>query len=393
MSIALGIFFDGTNNNKDDGTDTQSNVARLYDLYRDDSSHEKLYIRGVGSSNKGGGFPDESKVTRAFGAAFGAEGDARIQWTAKKLKELRKKKDISCVDLFGFSRGAALARHFTHVLKPLGIPIRYLGIFDTVGSFGRPGDQYNCGFDLSIDESQIDRAFHITSFDEIRKNFDLTSLKKSKNHILGDHIVEVEDVGVHSDIGGGYGSGDVHGMKGHELAFISLRRMHDDAVKHGLPLDAITGFVPNSELKTQHENLHKMLKKYDSKNLYPIFKELRIYERSLPVLEYKEPRVKVPGIRNGNMAARHRMKREKDTLKRSIKYLKKRIELHYDQIEQLMSSADYGKFITASNTLRDKYIHVSHSPVNNTLGMMPQKDETMVNQEPIVFYKRQIFYG
>ena len=74
--LNIGVFFDGTNNNKDRDSANLSdtNIARLYEVYDDvrANGYRKLYIPGVGTS-----FPDigeygESKA--GSGCAFGCEG-------------------------------------------------------------------------------------------------------------------------------------------------------------------------------------------------------------------------------------------------------------------------------------------------------------------------------
>jgi len=88
-------------------------------------------------------------------------------------------------DIFGFSRGAALARHFVNVIKehgvdynkefyynPAKIRVKTLNIFDTVASFGKPGNDINIGFNLHIKPSFIvDKVNHFLADDEFRENF------------------------------------------------------------------------------------------------------------------------------------------------------------------------------------------------------------------------------
>jgi len=154
-TISYGIFFDGTGNNKDEGEETKSNVARLYELFKEGESSHKLYIKGLGTSSVGDiDFGDGGAVTKTFGAGFGYGGQRRIDYALKVLKEFSESIDSEDkieLDLFGFSRGAALARHFTNVIQDLqNISIRFLGLYDTVGSFGLPGNETNLSLDLSV---------------------------------------------------------------------------------------------------------------------------------------------------------------------------------------------------------------------------------------------------
>ncbi|MGM5631963.1 DUF2235 domain-containing protein [Apibacter raozihei] len=138
ISISVGLFFDGTLNNKDNtderkknsdffkkkgqnkAEDTSyyndwSNVARLWDKYKID---ERLYIEGIGTTTKG----SDSGPGFKYG-----KGDTGIRWKVRKgcenlAKEIanvaktNKTNKITAVYLyvFGFSRGAAAARNFTY---------------------------------------------------------------------------------------------------------------------------------------------------------------------------------------------------------------------------------------------------------------------------------------
>lgn len=75
VALNIGLFFDGTNNNKDRDSSDQgdSNIARLYNVYNGDrfTGNNKFYIPGVGTA-----FPDigeykDSKINS--GCAFGCE--------------------------------------------------------------------------------------------------------------------------------------------------------------------------------------------------------------------------------------------------------------------------------------------------------------------------------
>jgi Uncharacterized alpha/beta hydrolase domain (DUF2235) len=88
MALNIGVFFDGTGNNQDwvepgyGQTQLQrhkdSNVARLFQAYRDDdlNGYFPIYVPGVGTP-----FPKIGEVDPAsLGAAFGAGGDGRINF-------------------------------------------------------------------------------------------------------------------------------------------------------------------------------------------------------------------------------------------------------------------------------------------------------------------------
>ncbi|RZK30632.1 MAG: hypothetical protein EOO63_06215 [Hymenobacter sp.] len=138
------------------------------------------------------------------------------------------------VNVCGFSRGAAAARHFvarrTSEFFPqypslsgsLGIPpakitINFVGLFDTVSSYG--GEKHknvvtqtynnvkNKSFDDDVDELHLaiganaKQVVQLAAADEYRKNFASTNILSSVRAKVG---LEVKLPGVHSDVGGSY---------------------------------------------------------------------------------------------------------------------------------------------------------------------------------------------
>lgn len=78
MNLNIGIFFDGTGNNRD--ADTQqlkhSNIARLWQTYvdREDRGYFRIYIPGVGTE-----FPEVRERGESMaGSAFGEGGEPRV---------------------------------------------------------------------------------------------------------------------------------------------------------------------------------------------------------------------------------------------------------------------------------------------------------------------------
>jgi len=228
----IGVFFDGTGNNKwndaliDDGS--LSNVAKLHTLYLK-SGHIALYAQGVGTEEYTQEHPftqsqidsirkgkERSAYYKKAGLALG-HGSREI--VDKKLEEIdeviaqNSDKEI-IVDVFGFSRGAAEARDFINKCKekyadtPLKDSFGFVGLFDTVASMGLAGD-HNFGYTLDLNEGSAQTIVHITSKDERRKNFPLESLFIKKGFGLKTNMQEIRGMGVHADIGGGYGEFDL----------------------------------------------------------------------------------------------------------------------------------------------------------------------------------------
>ncbi|TDL96962.1 DUF2235 domain-containing protein [Stutzerimonas stutzeri ATCC 17588 = LMG 11199] len=289
ITLRIGVFFDGTGNNlanaavtekcrqddltqldertlgevvdycrahgfggsEDNGFFTQtpdnsygnapSNVARLFDLYQDDATRSlardersasiKAYLEGIGTSSG-----EEDSV---YGQATGM-GDtgvvARVMQSPNTISlqlglftESNPGVQVDALefDIFGFSRGAAAARHFANellksnggVLAGLLSPgqfglsedfewsghacINFIGLFDTVAAVAdpmrwdfSPADHLNPGVNLYLPPGCARKVVQLTARDEMRWNFALNS--------VAPHHQEIALPGAHSDIGGGY---------------------------------------------------------------------------------------------------------------------------------------------------------------------------------------------
>jgi hypothetical protein len=124
--------------------------------------------------------------------------------------------DDKIVDIIGFSRGAALALHFANKLGKNGIElgdgtkedisIRFLGLWDVVGSFGLSFDTFvnfqdiNLGWDIDEVSSSVKNCFHAMALDERRETFCVTRLNREQTL---PNVYEMWFRGAHSDIGGG----------------------------------------------------------------------------------------------------------------------------------------------------------------------------------------------
>ncbi|MFP3676907.1 PAAR domain-containing protein [Pseudomonas sp. SIMBA_041] len=274
ISLRIGVFFDGTLNNANNSVvgqlcgathaikpedldasckpymaDTESsyandesNIKKLSDLYfssRDVLDEGKLhlkfetvYVDGIGTSS---GQPDSllgaamgrgemgvtGKVDEAFKKIGRAIYDFSQTYPDSKIVHLT-------FDTFGFSRGAAAARHFSNEVAlgqngPLGniskifrgafhqaynveyqhdVQMGFIGLFDTVPSVGGLANlgyvrsQTQPGLKLYLPRRLFPNVVQLAARDEIRANFALSRVKP-------DHL-EITLPGVHSDIGGGY---------------------------------------------------------------------------------------------------------------------------------------------------------------------------------------------
>ena len=227
--------FDGTWNEDDDPNEVaanDTNVARFLDAC-DLPAQEEEYIKGVGTRF--------SLLGKTVGGAIGVGGKRRIETMLTQLQENYSQGD-TIIDVIGFSRGAALALHFCneiaflglqgadgkHVEKPL---IRFLGLWDVVGSFGIPLNigfkfqEKNPGYKLSVPEN-VQSCYHAMALDERREAFTVTRLNAAQ---VADNIEERWFHGVHSDVGGGNGN--------LRLSNIALKWMLQKAADKGLPIN------------------------------------------------------------------------------------------------------------------------------------------------------------
>ncbi|WP_312243924.1 PAAR domain-containing protein [Stutzerimonas nitrititolerans] len=275
VTLRIGVFFDGTGNNAGNsaigaqcrasdiglseveaqavvqrceahhldpdssyGNDV-SNIWRLYELYRDEPvpkdsktpSILRVYVTGAGTTTgkKDTLFPGQALGRGDTGVlAKVDEGFSLITQALDTFQQANPDSSIGSLelDIFGFSRGAAAARHFANqVLQrasgPLGalhhhgkftpdpdfewnrdLIINFIGLFDTVAAIGGwedwvdPSDAKNGGIDLHLASNAARQVVHLVARDEHRLNFAL-------NRVSSPHR-EIVLPGAHSDLGGGY---------------------------------------------------------------------------------------------------------------------------------------------------------------------------------------------
>jgi uncharacterized protein (DUF2235 family) len=265
---------DGTWNRADQTTEQgdpcPTNVVRFAYLTakRDGDTPQILfYDQGVGTGNR---------VDRLTGGAFGQGLEDNIHDAYRFLIANWEPGDE--IFLLGFSRGAFTARSIAGMVRKCGIlkrqsvrlyrqalahyrqrgeedhpddpvyrdfraahslagegpiPIRFVGVWDTVGSLGIPlrglrsltRRKYRFhDTDLS---ASVEHAYHALAIDERRAPFEPTQWTSEPKG--GQKIEQVWFAGVHSDIGGGYGE--------RKISDLSLGWMLDKARGAGLALD------------------------------------------------------------------------------------------------------------------------------------------------------------
>ncbi|MBC3766802.1 T6SS phospholipase effector Tle1-like catalytic domain-containing protein [Neptunicella marina] len=236
----IGVFFDGTGNNKyvdyqiDDDQFEPTNIAKLYELYPSNLSHQqlKIYIKGCGTKDVDDlqNLPEQDPNYSRLMMATGFDVSSKVYSALEQIAAVTPEAKSVCIDVFGFSRGATASRFFINKIRELGLKgdctywpaecevrVRFCGLFDTVGSIGLPGDKDNLLMELDLSPDVADYIYHLTASHEYRDNFPLTSILtlpigniSSNNHCpqpVCEHFVEEALYGSHADIGGGYAIG------------------------------------------------------------------------------------------------------------------------------------------------------------------------------------------
>jgi uncharacterized protein (DUF2235 family) len=220
----FGVFFDGTGNNEINdfaqwGDKEPTNITKLYLLYPQNPEWHisARYIEGVGTK----AHEKDSDIDMAIAYTIGDKVRQALDRAQLFFRDYPNA-PIGILDVFGFSRGAAAARHFVNEVQRLNkidpkhfggpqLQIRFLGLFDTVGSIGIPGDNSQTLYDgesfiLDVNPNAVQHVFHLTARHEQRKYFPLSSILTAPGQSPAPHFEEVEIPGAHSDVGGGYGT-------------------------------------------------------------------------------------------------------------------------------------------------------------------------------------------
>lgn len=271
IDVTLGVFFDGTLNNKNNSEEKKnnteafqkygqakkedtsyyndwSNVARLWEGY---DPATRIYIEGIGTNDR--------EKDRTLGFAFGT-AETGIRAKVRKgceeiVNKIPKGKKVSflTLDVYGFSRGAAAARNFVYEIGKNAYKA-------TTESVSAQGTTISANYDsdgMPTSETELPANGHLglvlkrqgvevmnirvrflgifdtvssySKYFSIRPNFDdveelsLNKLSKARNvvHFVAENEhrenfslthtrtgQECSFPGVHSDIGGSYNDGE-----------------------------------------------------------------------------------------------------------------------------------------------------------------------------------------
>ena len=306
--VNLSVFFDGTGNNleNDEKIAKLANPAKLWRNAQSYSNFEMqrmktltklshpIYISGVGTPFNGetSSWVDKqiakSQDTFPTGGATGVGGARRLEYgedqisshlstvlkqkiekveaTLKPQVEQRKIEATAKIDanlsqhrlikkinlsIFGFSRGASLARVFSNEMiwntetKDLSLKydlagqsektpldIQFLGLFDTVASFGLPATNLPNklsfrGRDMVVDP-RVKNCLHLVAGNELRFSFPVDLIRKDGKLANSRTWKEVVYPGMHSDVGGGYQPNSQ--QLSNNFARVPLKHMLESAV-------------------------------------------------------------------------------------------------------------------------------------------------------------------
>ena len=264
--VNLVLLFDGTDNDLND-TVSLTNVAKLKKMIAYDGiMPEAFYSSGVGtqSNEKEGGSILGLGIQNRLGSGF--------RWLTNQFNDPSTILTTKRIFLFGFSRGAYIARAFSWLIHYCGIPsdanqceellqlfwqrkydillekrqqnnftpeIELLGVWDTVKSAPLCPD-FN---DTELCPNVIEGA-HAMSLDEKRSTFPVLKWEK---YNPSSRMTQEWFPGIHSDIGGGYAEAD--------LSDITLLWMLELARKHHLHFqaDLVQQLKPNPCGKMHNE--------------------------------------------------------------------------------------------------------------------------------------------
>lgn len=218
-TFAINLVFDGTENNKDDIKESIERETVAASLYKKLSleNENTEYFSGPGVDSK----YDAAKCLSCIPKA-----NAALRYVENIIKIHGDEYYDYKVVVIGFSRGAAIARHFMNLLSDKwkagsGVAIRsHAVLFDTVAT----GQLANLRLGIS---PTTDYLVHVVSRDERRNTLfsvvvdnDLDFMtEEGEGYRKSGRFLELTVPGVHSDIGGSYlrGIGTMYRMLAEEI--------------------------------------------------------------------------------------------------------------------------------------------------------------------------------
>ncbi len=208
----LALFFEGTGQGV---RGKKTNVSLVYEACVEDDAQRRHLEAGPGAR------VGALLLGKTSGVGWRAIFARARRWYEAQVAATPSGAPPTRVFLFGFSRGALLARHFAAWLDRLGTAVAYLGLWDTVDA--TPG--------LAVSEDcppNVQFARHAVAEHEARRFYAYVPLR-------GGQVEEALFPGVHSDVGGLYADN-------HELADAARAWVAAPAAERGLRFREGTDF-------------------------------------------------------------------------------------------------------------------------------------------------------
>jgi uncharacterized protein (DUF2235 family) len=330
----IAVFVDGTNNFGRRGNPKNTNVFKMFRCV--DPDVEKTYIRGIGTGYNEKEHPLRwvfTKVAKGIDLVFGRGATKRVKRAYLYLARRYKTNDE--VYLFGFSRGAFIARTLagfidkvgllfaSHALERYveyafylywvdveghrfhaflrnmrssaphapegGIPVHFLGQWDTVAAVEQLA--YSAGSEQELSEitareqnqplpEWIRHCRHALAIHDLRNGFTpllWTGCIKQKEE--EQTLKQAWFVGAHADVGGGYPPDDGAGTMYSDIA---LQWMLEEARACGLPVaDAVDVHAYRSGIAPHRSNVN-----YSRVEPLRVRRQLLEADRRTPYAEY-----------------------------------------------------------------------------------------------------------
>ncbi|MCH7833438.1 MAG: DUF2235 domain-containing protein [Proteobacteria bacterium] len=270
MAKKIMICFDGTCNHPSDAKQEKewfgllgdledngiTNILKLHILFGGNLTNDPEAVAGQHSFYYSGVGTYGNNIQKIFNAGFSPNNmDVRriIKMAAADLNKAYESPKVDAdgkavegtgdeIFIFGFSRGAAIARRFASVIGdyidfPDGHrPVRFLGVFDTVAAIGFPNlddatkPQSDVVFEDHWVSPHVVEALHLVSADERRSAFMPTLMNKEE-----DKVTEIWFAGAHADVGGGFW---FDGLSDVTLQFM-IKKLEKDLGVEMLSLDKV----------------------------------------------------------------------------------------------------------------------------------------------------------
>jgi uncharacterized protein (DUF2235 family) len=212
--MILCFFFEGTGGGV---SGNFTNVSRLFGVCRETDAQKRHLESGPGTHF--GAYVRGAIHGHDWWLVF--RGARR--WFEANFRPARPSAEAARVFVFGFSRGALIARHFSAWLEKLDVKVAYMGLWDTVDA--------TLGIDVSETcPANVDSARHAVSRDEKRRFYGYVPLLPAKEPGARQKVEELVFPGYHSDVGGYY-------EDNHVIADAALEWVTEGAMRSGMLID------------------------------------------------------------------------------------------------------------------------------------------------------------